>query len=44
VFTLISDGERVELARVGTVEHADRLAVEAVPVGHFAVRAASEEL
>ena len=44
VLTSRGDSESVKLTTVGAVEHTDGLAIEAVPVSHFAVRSASEEL
>lgn len=44
MLTLCVDCERVELTGVGTVEHADGLAIVAVPVGNLAVGAGSDEL
>ena len=44
VLALGVDGERVELASLGTVEHADGLTIVAVPVGDLAIGARSQEL
>ena len=44
VLACSEDGESVELARVGPIEHANSLAVVAVPVGDLAVGAGGEEL
>ena len=44
VLASAEDGEGVELARVATVEHADGLAIVAVPVGDLAVRAGCQKL
>ena len=44
VLTLIVDGERVQFARVASVEHADGLTIVAVPVGDLAIRASRQKL
>ena len=44
MFALFSDSQRVDLAGVGAVKHADGLAVEAVPIGDFAVGAGGQQL
>ena len=44
VLASAEDGEGVELARVATVEHADGLAIVAVPIGDLAVRASCQKL
>lgn len=44
MLTLLVDCKRIELASLGTVEHADSLTVVAVPVGNLAIRACSQEL
>lgn len=44
VFALVVDGEGVKLSSVRTVEQTDSLAVVAIPVADFAVRASSEQL
>ena len=44
VLALGEDGESVELARVGAVEHADGLAIVAVPVGDLAVGTGGQQL
>ena len=44
VLALSVDGKGVELASVAAVEHADGLAVIAVPVGDLAVRASCQKL
>ena len=44
VLTLSEDGESVKLTGIGAVEHADGLAIVAVPVGNLAVGAGSDEL
>jgi len=38
------DGESVDFSRGGGIEHADGLAIEAVPVGDLAVRSGGQEL
>ncbi len=44
VFALVVDGESVELTSVRAVEQTDSLAVIAIPVADFAIRAGSEKL
>ena len=44
MLALFRYGQCVDLAGVRAVKHADGLAVEAVPVGDFAVRACGQEL
>ena len=44
VLALGEDRQRVQLTGVGSIEHADGLAVVAVPVGDLAVGASSDEL
>ena len=44
VFALVVDGEGVKLSSVRAIEQTDSLAVVAIPVADFAVRASSEQL
>lgn len=44
VLTRLSDGESVDFTSLRAIEHADSLAVEAVPVGNLTVRASRQHL
>mmetsp|Transcript_64175 Transcript_64175/g.88776 ORF Transcript_64175/g.88776 Transcript_64175/m.88776 type:complete len:357 (-) Transcript_64175:969-2039(-) len=44
LLTLIEDGKGVKLTILGTIEHTNGLAVEAVPVGNLAVGTTSQKL
>jgi len=44
VLSLVEDGKGVDLASAGSIEHADGLSVEAIPVGNLAVRSGGKNL
>jgi len=44
VLTFVKDGESVDLSSRRSVEHADGLSIEAIPVGDLAVRTSSKDL
>ena len=44
VLALLHDGKSIQLSGLRAVQHADGLAIEAVPVGDLAIRSGGEEL
>jgi len=44
VLSFVQDGKGVDFTSAGSIEHADGLSVEAIPVGDLAVRSGSKDL